>query len=62
MDIDFVVTWVDGADPEWLKQKREYQVNQVAQMSLEEESKQFREWDTIRSLLSILYILMMILC
>lgn len=48
MDIDFVITWVDGSDLEWLKQKREYQVDQVAQMSPEEESKQFREWDTIR--------------
>ena len=25
MDIDFVILWVDGNDPEWLKEKRKYQ-------------------------------------
>ena len=23
--IDFVLTWVDGSDPDWLAQRREYQ-------------------------------------
>ena len=24
MDIDIVVTWVDGSDPEWLKERARY--------------------------------------
>ena len=25
MDIDFVILWVDGSDPAWLKEKMVYQ-------------------------------------
>ena len=24
--IDFVITWVDGNDPMWLKEKKEYEI------------------------------------
>ena len=41
MDIDFVVLWVDGSDPEWFAEKRKYQA------SVSDESNaanRFRDW------------------
>ena len=41
MDIDFVVLWVDGSDPEWFAEKRKYQ------MDVSDESNaanRFRDW------------------
>lgn len=32
--IDFVITWVDGNDPEWLKQKNEYNPNKSSDISV----------------------------
>ena len=37
--IDFVVTWVDGADPKWLKEKSEYE-----KLEGNKESKTFQNW------------------
>ena len=33
-DIDFVVLWVDGADPEWQKEKNKYSVKKDADGSI----------------------------
>ena len=30
-EIDFVITWVDGNDPDWQKQKMEYAAGSVAE-------------------------------
>ena len=46
--IDVVITWVDGNDPAWLEQKRQYspkdkQINLAASHDI-----RFREWDNIK--------------
>ena len=41
MDIDFVILWVDGNDPEWLKEKREYQGITENENSSD---NRFRDW------------------
>lgn len=42
--IDFVITWVDGSDPAWRKQKAEY-----SGTSLDDDSEErYREWDLLR--------------
>ncbi len=41
MDIDFVVLWVDGNDPEWLAEKRKYQTNVVDDSNA---PNRFRDW------------------
>ena len=40
--IDFVITWVDGNDVSWQKEKEKY--------SLTKEDVRFRDWDTLRYL------------
>ena len=32
--IDFVLTWVDGSDPDWLAQRRKYQPGRGTAFSL----------------------------
>lgn len=39
--IDFVVTWVDGDDPEWLKEKKKYQETRVNSSN---SVNRFRDW------------------
>lgn len=42
--IDFVITWVDGSDPEWLKDRNHY-----AALEQEEiDECRFRDWGTLR--------------
>lgn len=40
MDIDFVITWVDGNDPEWQKEKEKYE----GKASGDSRNKRYREW------------------
>jgi len=40
MKIDFVITWVDGSDPEWLKEKKEYLPDT--------DPKRFRDWELLK--------------
>jgi len=44
--IDFVVTWVDGADPVWRRDKQQYsgEINDTADARAE----RFREWDMLK--------------
>lgn len=42
--IDFVVPWVDGGDPEWLKEKAKY-ANDVLSGN---EIERFRDWDQLK--------------
>lgn len=44
-EIDFVVTWVDGADPEWEKKKLQY-VHQESES--ENNPARYRDWKTLR--------------
>lgn len=41
MDIDFVVLWVDGNDPNWLAEKKQYQSNVVDDSNA---ANRFRDW------------------
>ena len=43
MDIDIVVTWVDGSDPEWLKERARYSGTPV-----ELSDVRFRDWGLMR--------------
>lgn len=40
--IDFVVTWVDGSDLEWLKEKEKIVPNSI------EDAKRFRDWELMK--------------
>lgn len=42
--IDIVIPWVNGSDPEWLKEKEKY----IAANSSDNSSSRYREWDVFR--------------
>ena len=42
--IDFVVTWVDGADPAWRAEKRKYAPEAVC----DDQEVRYRDWDLLR--------------
>ena len=42
MKIDFVITWVDGADPEWLKEKKDYLPD------TDTDPRRFRDWELLK--------------
>lgn len=42
--IDFVVMWVDGSDPEWLKEKQKYDVSRNSDGSV----YRYRDWDLLK--------------
>lgn len=44
MEIDFVVTWVDGNDPEWQKEKSKYSGKSTG----DDRVKRYRDWDLLR--------------
>lgn len=56
MNIDFVITWVDGNDPVWQKEKAEYQAKEHGQTSErsaipeDERVERYRNWGTLRYL------------
>ena len=43
-DIDFVLIWVDGNDPEWKKRKANY----TGDSSVDEREQRYRDWDLLR--------------
>ena len=45
MDIDFVVLWVDGNDPDWLKEKSKYDPEIVA---FDGGKQRYRDWNLMR--------------
>ena len=45
MDIDFVVLWVDGNDPEWLKEKAEYREDTTDESN---SVNRFRDWGLMK--------------
>ena len=47
MDIDFVVTWVDGNDPKWFAEYSKYNPNQISDAN---HKSRFRDWGTFRYL------------
>ena len=40
--IDFIIPWVDGADSNWIQERRQYREDKV------DDSVRFREWDTLK--------------
>lgn len=42
--IDFVILWVDGSDPKWLKSKKKYQPN----LNISDSIFRFRDWDNLK--------------
>lgn len=42
--IDFIITWVDGNDPEWRAEKEKYQRAEFG----DSRDSRYREWDTLR--------------
>ena len=46
--VDFVITWVDGTDTEWMKEKNRYLAEYDPQTKNDNPSIRFRDWDTLR--------------
>src|SRR5690554_4129292 len=42
MKIDFVITWVDGSDPIWQKEKQQYFPDDIT------DGQRFRDWDNLK--------------
>ena len=42
--IDFVITWVDGADPEWLKDKARFKPD----LNVDDEAQRYRDWGLLK--------------
>jgi hypothetical protein len=48
-DIDFVIMWVDGSDPKWIKEKLKYQMNtEVPDELVADTAKCFRDWGILQ--------------
>ena len=43
-DIDFVIPWVDGSDPEWRNRKREYCKSISGYSDLDDREERYRDW------------------
>ena len=48
--IDFVIPWVDGADPEWRTQRNYYASQEGVPSVIDNSETRFRDWDTIKYL------------
>ena len=48
--IDFLITWVDGADPIWHKEKLETLKKQgkVAEEMIDNSTSRYRDWDILK--------------
>ena len=44
--IDFVITWVDGNDPKWLKEKKKYELDNESDES-DDRDIRFRDMGTL---------------
>ncbi len=42
-DIDFVLPWVDGNDPQWIQDKKKYQLN-----TFDNDDCRYRDWDNLK--------------
>ncbi|MCF0201908.1 MAG: Stealth CR1 domain-containing protein [Bacteroidaceae bacterium] len=50
MDIDFIITWVDGSDPEWLREKAKYDGSNPLKNEAKAEDERFRSFDNLQYL------------
>lgn len=46
--IDFVLTWVDGSDPEWLREKNKWQNGGQKALDNSSTDNRYRDWDLLR--------------
>lgn len=46
-DIDFVILWVDGNDPNWLKEKSKYDIN-IKEKDYINSSNRYRDWNNLQ--------------
>ncbi len=46
--IDFVITWVDGNDTEWLKEKNKYRIEKDNQKNIDNRSIRYRDIDCLK--------------
>ena len=44
MNIDFIITWVDGNDPVWQKEKAKYS----GQTTGDDRVKRYRDWEFLQ--------------
>jgi len=50
-EIDIVIAWVDGSDPEWIKKKNYYRTQEMKNSSYEKnEASRYRDWDILKYL------------
>ena len=47
-EIDFVITWVDGNDPDWQKQKMEHSMQPDLSQKQDDRKERYRDWDLLR--------------
>ena len=50
VDIDIVIPWVDGSDPEWQKLKRAYSGMITDDSTASNKNSRYRDWDTLKYL------------
>lgn len=48
MEIDFIVPWVDGNDPEWLEEKKQYDLTVDSSDGEINSVERFRDWDLMK--------------
>ena len=46
--IDFIVTWVDGGDPEWLRNKARFLGDEHDRERIDTSAERYREWGHLR--------------
>ena len=47
-NIDIVMIWVDGADPEWRKEKNKYQAQELGISNVDASEGRYKDWDNLR--------------
>lgn len=47
-DVDIVMPWVDGSDPEWIRSRSKYDPRPASNISTEEQANRFRDWGNLQ--------------
>lgn len=47
-DVDVVILWVDGGDPQWIKQRNKYLGKELSEKEAKAFAKQYRNWDNLQ--------------
>lgn len=46
--IDFVITWVDGSDPLWFRQKQNAKKKQGVSVDIDDRIERYRDWEILK--------------